>query len=193
MRTKTCARCGETKDASAFFPRGDGPGLRSPCRACARRTADQKARRRALRASSPERAIIAGAIQRCHNPKNPNFDNYGGRGIVVCHRWQESAEHFIADMGPRPTPKHTLERIDNSGGYNPGNCRWATRAEQNANTRQNHRLTIDGESLILAEWARRAGVSGNLIRDRLRLGWDSKRAVFEPVGQTRNTRPRRAA
>lgn len=73
-------------------------------------------------------------IQRCGNARNPGFANYGGRGITVCERWL-SFENFLADMGPRPTPAHSIDRIDNDRGYEPGNCRWATVTEQNRNRR----------------------------------------------------------
>jgi hypothetical protein len=95
-------------------------------------------------------------MQRCHNPKSKDYPEYGGRGIVVCERWQDVA-NFIADMGGRPL-NASIERIRNYNGYGPGNCRWSNPIEQANNTRNNVYVEIGGQQFTLAEAARHAGV-----------------------------------
>jgi hypothetical protein len=84
---------------------------------------------------TPEYVVWSNMIYRCETPKAANFHLYGGRGISVCAKWRHSFDAFFDDMGPRPTPSHSIDRIDNDGNYEPGNCRWATKKEQRANQR----------------------------------------------------------
>jgi hypothetical protein len=92
------------------------------------------------------------------------------RGIIVCERWS-SFENFLADMGPKPSPKHQMDRINNDGNYEPGNCRWATPIEQANNTRANHLLTVDGRTLTISEWAREANINPKALSARIKYGW----------------------
>ncbi len=109
---------------------------------------------------------------RCNNPNNPAYPRYGGRGIKMCERWQLSFEVFAADVGPRPTPQHSIDRYpDPNGHYEPGNVRWATATEQARNQRSNRLFTINGETLTLAEWAERHGKSFRTVFQRLAYGW----------------------
>lgn len=121
-------------------------------------------------------------IQRCHNPNNKDYDNYGGRGIQVCDMWRESFEAFYMTIGPKPTPEHTIERINTNGNYEPGNVKWATRTEQNRNQRSNVNLTIDGVTKSVSEWSLHddCPVSKFTIFKRLNRGWEPRRAVFQP-------------
>lgn len=128
---------------------------------------------------SSEYSIWSGIHQRCSNPAFPGWSNYGGRGISVCERWT-SFERFYEDMGPRPSPLHSIDREDNDGNYEPSNCRWATRKVQSRNTRLTVHLTIDGVSRPLCEWSELSGVHRNTIRRRLKIGIPPKEAVFTP-------------
>jgi len=115
-------------------------------------------------------------IERCTRPAHHAWSNYGGRGIEVCERWR-SFEAFLADMGERPVGK-TLDRYPNrDGNYEPGNCRWATWAEQRSNSRQNHMLTFRGEECTLTEWSRRVDIGKSTIRQRLLKGWSVEAAL----------------
>ncbi|HEY9737554.1 MAG TPA: hypothetical protein V6D06_14770 [Trichocoleus sp.] len=118
---------------------------------------------------------------RCHNPNNAAYDRYGGRGIVVCDRWRESFENFYADMGPRPSEQHSIDRINNDGNYEPGNCRWATDKQQSRNTRRNRLLTYNGETLFLDEWAERLSISKHTLQTRLWRGWSVEEAFETPI------------
>lgn len=99
-----------------------------------------------------------GAKDRCVNPSHVSFKNYGGRGIRMCDRWLNDARAFLDDMGPKPSPKHTIDRIDNDGDYVPGNCRWATRREQMMNRRNVLRASFAGEVKTVMEWSEILGI-----------------------------------
>jgi hypothetical protein len=115
-------------------------------------------------------------VKRCTNPKCDDYKNYGARGITVCARWMD-VRSFIADMGPRPSPRHSIDRINNDGNYEPGNCRWATRREQCQNTRANRVVEAFGVSRCVAEWADETGLAAGLISGRLARGWPPELAL----------------
>lgn len=107
---------------------------------------------------TPEHIIWSHIKTRCLNQKAREYPNYGGRGITICDRWRNSFEHFLSDMGRRPSADHEIDRIDNDGHYEPDNCRWATRDEQNNNKRNNRHVLVGGVSLTLAQAAERHDV-----------------------------------
>jgi hypothetical protein len=117
---------------------------------------------------------------RCLNPRAANYFRYGGRGITICERW-DNFENFLSDMGRKPSPIHSLDRIDGSGHYSPDNCRWATPKEQSRNIRTNHRLTFNGETRTCIEWAELIGLKETTLNERLRHGWTVQRALTEPL------------
>lgn len=118
-------------------------------------------------------------LQRCTNPKSPSWKNYGGRGITICDRWRNSYANFFADMGPRPAGM-SIERKDRDGHYEPNNCHWASAAEQSRNTRRNKRITFQGETLCLKDWAARLDVRYNTLVLRLLRGWSVERMMTTP-------------
>lgn len=120
-------------------------------------------------------------IRRCTNPNVPQYKDYGGRGIVVCDRWRSSYETFLFDMGRAPTAKHTVDRRDNMGNYEPDNCRWATYKEQRRNTRQVRTVVVDGVSMCLKDACALRGVSYKLAHKRINaMGWSAEEAISRP-------------
>lgn len=103
---------------------------------------------------TPEYRIWKNMMSRCFNPHTKYWHLYGGRGIAVCDRWRTSVANFVADMGPRPSLKHSIDRIDPNGSYTPENCRWATQVEQGNNMRTTRHVTIGNETHCLREWTR---------------------------------------
>lgn len=129
---------------------------------------------------SPEYRVWSGMLSRCRDKNNHAWDNYGGRGILVCERWWDFM-NFIADMGPRPTLRHTIERRNNNGNYQPDNCYWATFLQQARNRRGLHMVTLDGQEMCISEWAERVKLPFRVLFDRLRRGWTPRRALTTPM------------
>lgn len=132
-----------------------------------------------VRQATPEYNIWCTMKARCHAEGSSGYAKYGAKGISVCERWRISFQDFIADMGLRPSPEHSIDRINNHGNYEPGNCRWATRLEQMNNTSCNSVIEIDGRKQTMAQWGRETGVDADLIWYRLNTGWPAKKAVYE--------------
>ncbi len=130
---------------------------------------------------TPEYQAWWNMIHRCTSPDNEWFDDYGGRGIAVCESWLASFEAFFADMGNRPSDKHSLDRINVNGNYEPSNCRWATKSQQCRNIRNNFLLTHNGKTATPAEWSEITGIKDVTIKSRLRYGWSIEKALTAPV------------
>lgn len=135
---------------------------------CYNRDSASKRAKHGLR-RHPLYSVWLGMKNRCNNPRGQDYKRYGGRGVYVSARWQAEFTNFIADMGERPTRKHTIERIDNNGPYAWWNCRWATRIEQAHNMESNRRIRFAGEELILIEWARRFGITSATLHESIAL------------------------
>jgi len=129
---------------------------------------------------TPEYTTWQGMRNRCTNPKYIGYALYGGRGIRICPEWSEFAA-FLDDMGRRPSPQHSLDRIDSNGNYTPQNVRWATATEQSRNTRRNRWITINEETLLFSDWCQRAGIRPTLAYKRIKHhGWSVERAITTP-------------
>lgn len=120
--------------------------------------------------NSPEYSVWLNMRRRCSDPKNKRYARYGGRGIKVCDSWASDFGAFYADMGPRPSPKHTIEREDNNRGYEPDNCVWATQDKQANNTVTNVFIERDGVRKTASQWARELGVNPDTVAVRIRKG-----------------------
>lgn len=133
---------------------------------------------------SPTYKSWAQAKERCTNQNNPNYNRYGGRGIQMCERWLNSFENFLADMGEKPTKKHSLDRIDNDKGYSPDNCRWATSFEQCNNRHTSRLVAAFGEIKTMPQWLQDPRCNVHLLttlRNRIvEYGWQPEKAITTP-------------
>lgn len=143
-----------------------------------------------FRQGKPSKEYVAWSqmIQRCYNPNNLSYPVYGAVGIQVSDRFhygengKTGVECFIEDVGLAPSPLHSIDRYPNqSGNYETGNIRWATKSEQARNTKRNRYITYDGKTMIVQEWSEVTGISSAVIRKRLKDGWSIKEALSIPV------------
>ncbi len=165
--------CGESTTAVGYQLKA---GNKRSC-GCLQRERSSETHRVHGGGDDPEYDVWRSMRLRCLDKRNPN---YGGRGIAVCERWQSYA-NFIADMGRRPSPKHSLDRVDNDSGYNPDNCRWATQKEQCRNTRFNRLVNYAGQKMPLVEACEQAGLPYGPVLLRLNRGWSHDRALHTPI------------
>jgi len=119
---------------------------------------------------SKEYKTWCGMKTRCYNPNDSYYNRYGGRGIKVCGRWLNSFENFLEDMGKRPSPKHSIDRINNDGDYEPSNCKWATGVEQIRNRSISTWVEVFGENKPLFSWAKELNIKPATLAWRIRQG-----------------------
>jgi len=177
--------CGKIKEIRFSALRG---GRSKGCQSCTQITNSWS-----LGINDPDPAVRLTALSRhsrircCYDPTYRGYVYYGGRNppITMCDRWLDpinGLKHFIEDMGLRPSAEFKLDRIDNNGNYTPENCRWATDEQQNNNKRNNHKITWNGMTKTVSQWAKFLGVSSHLLFDRLnRLKWPVDKALSTPV------------
>ncbi len=128
--------------------------------------------------NTPEYRSWTHMRDRCYRETDKRYKNYGGRGISVCDRWRKSFTAFYEDMGKRPTDKHSIDRIDNNGNYEPNNCRWATKQEQADNRSNGYRFTYGGKTLTIRQWSNESGIAYDTLRQRLlRYKWSIEKAL----------------
>lgn len=131
--------------------------------------------------SSAEYRAWSHMIGRCEEERSKDYPRYGGRGIKVCERWRNSFENFFADMGPRPSEEHSIDRIESDGNYEPSNCRWATKSQQALNKNTFRRIVHAGMSMTVSQWAKHTGISIATIKWRLKQGLSPDRVLALPI------------
>lgn len=158
------------------------------------KTREQGRKKKHGMTGSPEYKAWQGMRERCYKSTQHNYHRYGGRGITVCDRWKNSFLHFYQDMGKRPSPEHSIDRRDNDGNYEPGNCRWATPVEQGNNRSTNVRHLVNEHAITIAQLARQLEIPVSTLDARLRYGYTVEEAIVKKApkqlythnGETKN-------
>jgi hypothetical protein len=180
--------CGKMTEVRGYSLR-NGTTKSCGCYRRERSSSVTRARSRGL-STHPLRGVWRDLVQRCNNTTGRDFERYGKRGIRVCARWlnfEIFVQDIISEIGERPPEKSngrsvfSIDRKNNDGNYEPGNVRWATSREQARNTRSNRFYELDGERLILMDWAARKNLAPSVVRARLQLGWSLRDALHTPV------------
>lgn len=170
---RICQQCGKPFYVAAYIiNRGEGKNCSKICNG------------RSTKKHGLSKTPVYNAWQsmraRCNNPNIKRYEDYGGRGIKVCKRWDEFSK-FLEDMGDRPSANHSIDRIDNNGNYTPKNCRWSLPKAQSRNRRNNVKLSAFGVTRIIAEWSEILGIAAHVICSRISHGWEPERALSVPV------------
>lgn len=137
-------------------------------------------------AGTPSYATWRDMMARCYNPSNISYTDYGRRGISVCNRWHDF-NNFLEDMGDKPEDL-SIERVNNEEGYSPKNCIWATTAIQTRNRRSTRKLTYNGETLCVTDWATKLGIKQVTLSGRIHAGWSVERALSTPTTDSWHSR-----
>lgn len=191
-RTQRCRRwfckceCGTIRSVTAYHLLN---GSSLSCGCLNREVTSTRVRAHGL-SHTPEYQAWSLMVRRCTDTKDRAFKNYGGRGIKVCERWlgRDGFTAFLADIGAKPTPDHSLDRRNPNGDYDPANCRWATRAEQSRNKRNNVLITHNGQTKCITDWSQETGLRVGTIRVRLQSGWSPEEALTAPVHSRRHSK-----
>lgn len=179
---RLCTGCNTVKPTSDFRSYG------KLCAKCVMERDDNCKRRYWARIKSSNsqtyerhslRSVWKSMIKRCHNPNDPNWKWYGGKGITVCSEWRSSFDTFLKNMGDRPKG-YFIDRIDNSIGYCPENCRWVTPAESTRNSSNTHWFTWNGKTQCVMDWAKEAGLNYNTVLQRILAGWPPGKVFSQP-------------
>lgn len=168
--------CGETKIIPGYVLRR---GASNSC-GCFRRKIGGDRLRTHGKSRSRVYRIWNGMIRRCTDPRHKDYSVYGAKGITVCSEWLDFPA-FYRDMGDPPSPKHEIDRKENSEGYFKENCRWVTCKQNQRNRRSNRSITFDGETKLLVEWAEDRGISAGAISARIKAGWSIEQAITKPT------------
>ena len=191
MTTKQCKHCSRSFDVRVSdVNRGRGKFCSRNCVSLWNRTTNNSAYRHGANVGSkqtPEYVVYNLMKARCLNKNNSKYKYYGSRGIKICDRWlgENGFINFLNDMGVKPSNKHSIDRIDVNGNYEPSNCRWATRVQQANNMRTNVILEFNSEKKTQEEWGKIYGISGSNIHKRLKRGWSIEDALTKPMKATR--------
>ena len=174
--------CGNEKviPANQLYP--DGKSTRS-C-GCLRSDSKRGKAKTHGKSRTPLHRVWLSIVRRCTTPSNNGYPNYGGRGILICDQWRHDIQAFYDHVTQLPDygkKGYSIDRIDNDGNYEPGNVRWATRTEQNRNTRRNVLIAFNGKTQCLQDWANELELSPDTITSRIKAGWDIERALRTPA------------
>lgn len=173
-RWNCLCKCGNTKIINKYALLG---GTTLSC-GCYHKEKTSQAKLKHGRRHTTEYNSWSGMKDRCYNKNSHKYYAYGARGITVCDRWLNSFENFFEDMGEKPSPKHTLDRIEVNGNYEDKNCRWALPTTQARNKQENHLILFEGKNLTMAEWSEITGIAFDTILARINYyGWSIKDAL----------------